>query len=255
MDHAAYHAMELLHRILGSSCINKDQQHLLTRSIINNTVSHKNPVSSTMQPTTYLLVSAILPLISATSTPCLQVPACPQKGTITYDKAMPDPVAFPLTQVDLCYDDSAIQITFTAYNETNFYFNKSYGTNDPIYEYEVMEAFIYHGTNDPKTYMEFEIAPNNVTFNAFIYNPSKVRADDASFDTLYIQTPIEDGILGKTTLDKEKETWVSDVSIPLGFFNVDDGEAKGTKWRMNFVSPFPVIDVCLQLTKQSSALW
>lgn len=129
-----------------------------------------------------------------------------------------------------------MHITFTAYNETNFFYNSSYTTNDPIYQYEVMETFIARGTNDPKTYMEFEIAPNNITFNAFIYNPSKVRADDAPFDTLYIQTPIEDGITGTTTLDKEKETWVSDVSIPLGFFNVNDGEAEGTKWRMNFVS-------------------
>lgn len=151
---------------------------------------------------------------------------------------MPEPVDFPLTQVDLCYDTSSIHITFKAFNETNFYYNKTYGTNDPIYEYEVMEAFIYQGTNDPKTYMEFEIAPNNVTFNAFIYNPSKVRAENAPFDTLYIQTPIEDGVTGTTVLDKKKKTWVSDVKIPLGFFNVDDGKAKGTKWRMNFVSAF-----------------
>jgi hypothetical protein len=37
-----------------------------------------------------------------------------------------------------------------------------------------------------------------------------------------------------TTLDKPKGLWVSAVRIPLGLFNVDDGKAKGTQWRMNF---------------------
>lgn len=27
---------------------------------------------------------------------------------------------------------------------------------------------------------------------------------------------------------------MSQVQIPLGFFNVDEGEAEGTEWRMNF---------------------
>lgn len=43
------------------------------------------------------------------------------------------------------------------------YYNESYTTNDPIWRFEVMEAFIALGTNDPQTYLEFEIAPNNVT--------------------------------------------------------------------------------------------
>ena len=37
-----------------------------------------------------------------------------------------------------------------------------------------------------------------------------------------------------TTLDKYNESWISKAKIPLGLFNVDDGKAKGTEWRMNF---------------------
>jgi hypothetical protein len=166
--------------------------------------------------------------------PHLEVPACPNKGTIQYDQSVPNKTAFPLTQVDLCYDTQAIRINFTAYNETNYFYNSSYTTNDPIYNYEVMESFIYRGTNDPQTYLEFEVAPNNVTFNAFIYNPSKVRATGAPFDTFFIQTPVIDGLTANTTLNKRAHTWVSDVRVPLGLFNVDDGKAKGTQWRMNF---------------------
>ena len=177
--------------------------------------------------------AAVLPA-AAVDVPCLDVPACPAKGTIQYNKSVPNQTAFPLTQVDLCYDDEAIRIDFTAYNETNFFFNASQTTNDPIYTYEVMETFIYKGTNDPQTYLEFEVNPNNVTFQAFIYNPSKVRATGAPFDTFYVAEPLVDGLNATTELDRPGQTWVSNVRIPLGFFNVDDGQAQGTQWRMNF---------------------
>lgn len=72
------------------------------------------------------------------------------------------------------------------------------------------------------------------SFQAFIYNPSKVRADGAAFDTAYWNDTLLDGIAATTSLDKPAQTWVSHVQIPLGFFNVDEGMAKGTEWRMNF---------------------
>jgi hypothetical protein len=80
----------------------------------------------------------------------LQVPACPAKGTVTYDKSVPDKVAFPLTKVEVCYDASHIDITFTAFNETDFFVNPNYTTNDPIYQYTAMETFISRGTGDPQ---------------------------------------------------------------------------------------------------------
>lgn len=181
-----------------------------------------------------IVYAATAAAAAASCNPSLEVPACPSKGTVQYDKSMPEGEAFPLTQVDLCYDESALQITFTAYNETNFYTNGSYGTNDPIYEYEVMEAFIYRGTSDPQSYLELEVSPHNVTFQAFIYNPSKVRAAGAAFDRFYITDLAADGIAASTTLDRDAGTWVSDVQIPLGLFSVDNGTAKNTKWRMNF---------------------
>jgi len=168
------------------------------------------------------------------SVPSLKVPSCPKTGTLTYNKSVPDKSEFPQTQVDLCYTDDSIKIVFTAKDETNFYFNCTQGTNDDIWAYEVMEAFIYHGTSDPQTYLEFEVNPHNVTYQAFVYNPSKVRAADAPFDHFFITDPLVDGLTADTTLDKPSEKWVSSVSIPLGLFNVDIGQAKGTEWRMNF---------------------
>ncbi|KAJ6511485.1 hypothetical protein C8R47DRAFT_736264 [Mycena vitilis] len=180
--------------------------------------------------------AAVVPVFAASNitVPSLNVPACPAKGTVTYNKSVPDRGAFPLTQVDVCYSDTSIEITFTAHNETDFFVNSSYGTNDPIYEYTAMETFISRGSETPQRYLEFEIAPNNVTFQAFIYNPSKVRADNAPFDTFYVAEPLVDGLTATTKLDKPKGLWTSSARIPLGFFNVDNGQAKGTVWRMNF---------------------
>ena len=190
-----------------------------------------------MLPKSFLAAAAaaIVPASAfSASVPSLEVPACPSTATVQYNKSVPDGADFPLTQVDLCYDDCSIRLTFTAYNETNFFFNPSYGTNDPIWEYEVMETFIYRGTNDPQTYLEFEISPDNVTFQAFIYNPSKVRTEGAPFDTFFITEPLVDSLTAETALDRRAETWVSEARIPLGLFNVDDGQANGTEWRMNF---------------------
>ncbi|CAJ2511890.1 Uu.00g075150.m01.CDS01 [Anthostomella pinea] len=173
---------------------------------------------------------------TSAAVPSLDVPACVAgKGSVQYDKSVPNgESAFPLTQVDLCYTDNAINIVFTAHEEINFYYNASQTTNDAIYNYEVMEAFIYRGTNDPQTYLEFEVSPNNVTFQAFIYNPTKVRVTGAPFDTFYVAEPLVDGLIANTVLNPETQTWTSAASIPLGLFNVDNGQAQGTQWRMNF---------------------
>ncbi|KAF2170411.1 hypothetical protein M409DRAFT_64161 [Zasmidium cellare ATCC 36951] len=187
-----------------------------------------------MRSITAFLAGLAIATPALAAVPSLEVPACPDKGTLTYNQSVPDKTNFPNTQVDLCYEDKSISITFTAYEETNFFYNDTYTTNDPIYEYEVMETFISRGTADPQTYLEFEIAPNNVTFQASIYNLSKTASDTAPFDTAYWTDPLTDGFTATTTLSKPNETWISVVKIPLGLFNVDDGQAKGTQWRMNF---------------------
>lgn len=53
--------------------------------------------------------------------PALDVPCCPNTGSITYDQSVPDRAPFPETKVSLCYSDSFIHINFTALEEENFY--------------------------------------------------------------------------------------------------------------------------------------
>ncbi|KAJ7132286.1 hypothetical protein C8R44DRAFT_829505 [Mycena epipterygia] len=182
-----------------------------------------------------ILVAVAAAAVPALATvPSLNVPACPGKGSVQYNKSVPDKAAFPLTQVDLCYDASAIHITFTAHNETSFFVNPNYTTNDPIFQYTAMETFISRGTDVPTTYLEFEVDPvlsQNVHFaNSPKINPINSSADD----TFFVADPLDDGLTAVTTVDKPKGLWVSAARIPLGFFNVGPGQAKGTQWRMNF---------------------
>ncbi|KAH8690247.1 hypothetical protein BGW36DRAFT_390443 [Talaromyces proteolyticus] len=166
------------------------------------------------------------------SLPSLHVPKCPRSAVAYVDQSVPDRGPFPMTTVSLCYDDTSIQLAFKAFNETNYYYNASQTTNGDIWEYEVMEAFLYHGTNDPTTYLEYEVNPNNVTYQAVVYNPTKVRAVGAPFDHFFVTDPATDGFTATTTLDKSKNTWESVAKIPLALFNVD--QVKGSRWRMNF---------------------
>jgi hypothetical protein len=173
---------------------------------------------------------------SYSEVPYLVAYQCPTMATISYSLSVPDRDPFPKTEVGLCYDDAAgfLHINFTAYNEQYFFYDPDMGTNDALYEYEVMEAFIYQGTNDPQTYLEFEVSPANVTWQAFVYNPSKIRESGAVFDHFFINDPLYDGFSAQTILDRAGQTWNSYVQIPLGLFNIDPGEANGTDWRMNF---------------------
>ncbi|KAF5642612.1 hypothetical protein F25303_6481 [Fusarium sp. NRRL 25303] len=182
----------------------------------------------------YSFVFLAIISLAAAHVPSVSVPSCPRSNRIAFSKSVPDQDPFPRTQIDLCYTSTALSLTFTALDEKSFYFNSSQGTNDDIWAYEVVEAFIYKGTKDPQTYLEYEINPNNVTYQAFVYNPTKDREEGAPFDHFFIADPEADGFEAETKLNRRAGTWVSKVKIPLGLFNVDPGCAKGTKWRMNF---------------------
>ncbi|KAK7976374.1 Translation initiation factor 3 subunit b [Apiospora arundinis] len=155
-----------------------------------------------------------------TSVPSVQVTACPHFSVIHFNKTIPDQQPFPYTEVDLCYNDDSITMLFNAHNESFYYYDPDQGTNGDIWKYE--------------TYLEFEVNPNNVNFHAFIYNPTKVRADNATFEHFFIPNGTAAGFYSYTVQNRENKSWGSTVGIPLGLFNVDNGTAKGTKWRMNF---------------------
>ncbi|KAI9506872.1 hypothetical protein GGI25_000100 [Coemansia spiralis] len=162
----------------------------------------------------------------------LYVPRCPSTATAKFTTQIPSGNPCPPTTVDLCYTNKDLSLVFTAYGETNYYFDPTQETNGDIWEYEVMEAFIYKGSDAPQTYLEYEVNPNNVTYNAFVYNPSRDRAPGTPFDHAFITDPFGDGFTVNTVLNKSKGTWQSSTTIPLALFNGEN--PRGTVWRMNF---------------------
>ncbi|KAJ2771117.1 hypothetical protein IWQ56_001126 [Coemansia nantahalensis] len=162
----------------------------------------------------------------------LRVPCCPATATAAFTTAIPSGDPCPATRVSLCYTSTALQLVFAAEGAGEPYFNATQGTNDDIWAYEVMEAFIHRGQDDPQQYFEYEVSPNNVTYNAFVYNPSRERKAGAPFDHAFVENPFDDGFAVNTVLDAHAETWTSVVSIPLALFNGEN--PKGSTWRMNF---------------------
>ncbi|KAJ2198617.1 hypothetical protein IW144_001827, partial [Coemansia sp. RSA 522] len=150
----------------------------------------------------------------------VKVPACPSTTSFTFNTGIPavDP-SCPLTEVQMCYTPTQLKLAFTAYNETEFYYDASQTTNGDIWEYEVVEAFIYKGADDPQTYFEYEVNANNVTYNAFVYNPSRVRKEGAPFDHAFVMDPFGDGFEVDTRVNKKAQLWHTRSVIPLALFN------------------------------------
>ena len=137
---------------------------------------------------------------------------------------------FPRATVDICYTDTTIRLVFTAYDEVSYHMNESYQNNDPIFDYTVMEAFVAAGGwYDPTSYLEFEVAPNNVTWTGFIQNPNKNFTPSAAAMITDLNVY---PIIANTSTDPSQNTWTSVVSLPLSMFNIANPE--GTQWRMNF---------------------
>lgn len=192
-------------------------------------------VLSTVLATVSVAFSAAVKNSAPPPDDSLQVPKCPQKATVSFDKSVPDANRpFPRTTVDVCYDETSIRLAFKAFEEESFFFDPNHKTNGDIWTHEVMEAFIYKGDNDPQTYFEFEVSPNNVTYQAFVYNPSKVRSKDAPLDHFFVADPAADGFSATTELNREAKTWFSEAVIPLALFSIESAQLSSSHWRMNF---------------------
>lgn len=107
--------------------------------------------------------------------PSADVYECPQITTISFSKTVPDQAPFPYTEIRLCYDQTpgSLHINFTAHEEKYFFYNENMTINDLIFLYEVMGTFISKGVEDPQTYLEFEVNPNNATWQSIYVQPVK----------------------------------------------------------------------------------
>ena len=167
--------------------------------------------------------------------PSMSVPDCDDGFSIaTINKRLGSLAQdFPEATVILCYTDKSLELTFKATGETSYLVNETMVNNDEIWRWTVMEAFIGVGEHAPTRYLEFEVAPNNVTWIGFIHNPNK---DFTSKATAFVDDLDTYPITVSTVRNGAEQTWTSTVSLPLSMFNVAD--PVNTKWRMNFFRTF-----------------
>lgn len=79
------------------------------------------------------------------------------------------------TTVRVAWDDVALHVRFDCADR------HAWGTltrrDDPIWQEEAVEVFLALGEGDPVDYLEFEVSPGGVLFDAKIHNPTSLRAD------------------------------------------------------------------------------
>lgn len=146
------------------------------------------------------------------------------------------------TTVRLCWDDEALHVRFDCEDRD------AWGTftkrDDPLWQEEVVEVFLAPGEDDPVDYMEIEVSPLGVLFDARIHNPTGLRADmtaDLSWDCPGIRWQVGRG--------EEKQDWWAELSIPrekpsriwrANFYRVErprDGDPEFTCWSPTLTSP------------------
>jgi hypothetical protein len=133
--------------------------------------------------------------------------------------------------------------------------------DDPLYEEEVVEAFLCP-TGDLRHYYEFEVNPRNVVFDARVHCPDLHRATmrvDISWDCPGLETSVlVEGILHTTPPDHRRPTtdhtevqrggdaanpstvnlqpssWTVEMVIPFAAFPEVNPPRPGDVWRANF---------------------
>lgn len=129
------------------------------------------------------------------------------------------------TRARLCFDPATLYVRFDCDDRD------TWGTytrrNDPIYDEEVVEVFLAAGEADPVHYLEFEISPNGVLFDAQIYNPTSQRSDlgwDASWNC--------PGVRWQAARDDAARHWWAVIAIPWA--SVAPPGDLPRVWRANF---------------------
>lgn len=127
-----------------------------------------------------------------------------------------------VTLVKACWTTESLRIQFQC--EDDHHVATMDQRDDPLYDEDVVEVFLDEsGTG--KSYLEFEISPRNVVFDAFIENDllGSYQANVA-WNAEGLQTTI-------AHVDDGSLSWTCELSIPFSNFN--QPPIMGTEWRWN----------------------
>lgn len=156
-------------------------------------------------------------------------------GTWSWDDVAPLPPlarsedgapAEQATRVRMAWDDAALHVRFDCVDR------HAWGTlaqrDDPLWQEEAVEVFLAPGEADPVDYLEFEVSPRGVLFDARIHNPTSLRADlraDVAWDC--------PGIRWEAGSGTERQDWWAVLVLPWRGLLDREGPPPPV-WRANF---------------------
>ena len=134
--------------------------------------------------------------------------------------------ALEQTHVRVAHDGDALLVRFDCDDRD------PWGTfdrrDDPVWQEEAVELFLAPGEGDPVEYLEFEVSPRGVLFDARVRNPASRREEmtvDVSWDC--------PGIAWRARVRPDGGAWRAELSIPWAAV-APPGPVPRT-WRANFL--------------------
>ncbi len=140
--------------------------------------------------------------------------------------------AFQPTALRACHDGERLYVAFECADRDVW---GSYrGRNEPIYQEEVVEAFLAPG-DDPRRYFELESSPRDAYFEARVESPDGHRLS-MRVDREWVCAGWERAVSVRGTLDLRDdvdESWSVEWAIPFAALGAKAPHA-GERWRANF---------------------
>lgn len=139
------------------------------------------------------------------------------------------------TELRICWDDSNLYLAFIAVDTEIWGAYRQ--RDDPVWEEEVVEAFI-SSCGDVTRYFEFNFSPHNVVFDARIEIPEDGDRAQMKSDIAWNCEGLRSVVQVVGTLDRHDdldERWTVEAAIP--FAQIGRGgrpPVDGERWRANF---------------------
>ncbi len=136
------------------------------------------------------------------------------------------------TALRICHDGERLYVAFDCVDRDVW--GSHQGRNHPIYEEEVVEAFLAPGA-DPRRYFELESSPRGAYWEGLIDNPDGLRSSMRS-DLAWLCAGWERGIRVRGTLDVRDDVddgWSVEWAIPFAALGAPSPR-RGERWRANF---------------------
>lgn len=138
------------------------------------------------------------------------------------------------TEARMCWDDTYLYICFAC--EDPDIWGTMFDRDDPIYEEEVVEAFI-DPDSDLTCYYELQTSPHGTLFDAIIHNPTGLRRDMKG-ETSWTCEGWLVGVQVDGTLDNRDDVdrgWTVEWAIPFASLSSapNTPPKDGDTWRIN----------------------